>query len=83
MLHTLWKGFTNIYADVNKIRLTYSHCFCWIYFAPVFGFYVLLNPCLFFFSFLYLDLCVFGYDALIIGVFHANQISMCLDPHLN
>ena len=26
-------------------------------------------------------LCKLGFDKL--GVFHANQISMCLDPHLN
>ena len=42
-------------------------------------FYLLLSPYLCFISLLYLDLCVL--DKL--GVFHANQISMCLDPHLN
>ena len=35
-------------------------------------------------SLLYLDLYVLGDGALIssVGVFHANQISMFLDPHL-
>ena len=34
--------------------------------------------------FLYLYLYVLGDDALIqLGVFHANQTSMCLDQHLN
>ena len=57
---------------------------CWISFAPVVSFYVPLSPYLCFISFLYLDLYVFGDDALIsYGVFHANQTSMCLDPHLN
>ena len=47
-------------------------------------FYLLLSPYLCSISLLYLDLYVQGYDALISkGVFHANQISMCLDPHLN
>ena len=45
---------------------------------------LLLSPYPCFISLLYLGLCVFGgwcIDKL--GVFHANQISMCLDPHLN
>ena len=37
---------------------------CWISFAPVFS-YVLLSPYLCFISFLYLDLYVFGDDALV------------------
>ena len=45
-------------------------------------FYLLLSPYLCFISLLNLDLYVLGDDALI-RVFHANQISMCLDPHLN
>ena len=63
---------------------------CWISFAPVHlldffcsgsQFYLLSCPYLCFISFLYLDLYVLGIDKL--GVFHANQTSMCLDPHLN
>ena len=47
-------------------------------------FNLLLSPYPCFISLLYLDLYVLGDDALIkLGVFHANQISMCLDPHLN
>ena len=45
-------------------------------------FNLLLSPYLCFISLLYLDLYVLGDDALI-GVFHANQISMCFDPYLN
>ena len=45
-------------------------------------FYLLLSPYLCFISLFYLDLYVLGDDALI-RVFHANQISICLDPHLN
>ena len=40
---------------------------------------LLLGPCPCFVSLLGLGLCVLGG----LGVFHANQISMCLDPHLN
>ena len=50
--------------------------------TPEIQIYLLFSPCLCFISFLYLDLCVLGDDALL-GVFHANQIPMCLDPHLN
>ena len=47
-------------------------------------FYLLLSPYLCFISLLYLDLYVLGDDALNkLGVFHANKISICLDPHLN
>ena len=47
-------------------------------------FYLLLSPYFCFISLLYLDLYVLGEDTLIrMGVFHANQTSMCLDPHLN
>ena len=47
-------------------------------------FCLLLSHYLCFISLLYLDLYVLGDDELIsYGVFHANQISMCLDPHLN
>ena len=54
------------------------------FFCSGIQFYVLLSPYLCFISFLYLDLYVFGDDALIsLGVFNANQTSMCLDPHLN
>ena len=46
-------------------------------------FYLLLSPYLCFIS-LYLDLYVLRDDALIsTGLSHGNQISMCLDPHLN
>ena len=40
-------------------------------------FYVLLSPYLSFNPFLYLDLYVLGDNS---GI---NQVSMCLDPHLN
>ena len=54
------------------------------FFCSGIQFYLLLSPYLCFISLLYLDLYVLGDDALINkGVFHANQISMCLDPHLN
>ena len=46
-----------------------------------FQFNLLLSPYPCFISLLYLDLNVLGDDKL--GVCHANQISMCLDPHLN
>ena len=38
--------------------------------------YILLSPYLCFISFLYFDLYIQG-D----GTFHANQTSICLDPH--
>ena len=44
-------------------------------------FYLLLHPYLCFISFLYLDLYVLRDDEF--KVFHANKMSMCLDPHLN
>ena len=53
------------------------------FFCSGIQFYLLLSPYLCFISLLYLDLYVLGDDALIRGIFHANQISMCLDPHLN
>ena len=54
------------------------------FFCSGIQFYSLLSPYLCFISFLYLDLYVLGDDALISeGVFHANQISMCLDPYWN
>ena len=56
------------------------------FFCSSIQFYLLLSPYLCFISLLYLDLYVLGVDALIIdklGVFHANHISMWLDPHLN
>ena len=48
-------------------------------------FNLLLSPYPCFISLLYLDLYVLGDDAFIdkLGVFHANQIFMYLDPHLN
>ena len=46
-------------------------------------FYLLLSPYLCFISLLFFDLFVLGNDALKVGVFHANQISMCLDQQLN
>ena len=52
------------------------------FFCSGIQFNLLLSPYPCFISLLYLDLYVLGDDALI-GVFHANQISMCLDPHLN
>ena len=54
------------------------------FFCSGIQFNLLLSPYPCFISLLYLDLYVLGDDALIkLGVFHANQISMCLDPHLN
>ena len=51
------------------------------FFCSGIQFNLLLSPFPCFISLLYLDLYVLGDDKL--GVFHANQISMCLDPHLN
>ena len=51
------------------------------FFCSGIQFNLLLSPYPCFISLLYLDLYVLGDDKL--GVFHANQISMCLDPHLN
>ena len=45
-------------------------------------FYLLLSPYLCFIYLLYLDLYVLGDDDKL-GVLHTNQISICLDPHLN
>ena len=55
------------------------------FFCTAIQLYELLRPYLCFISFLYLDLYVLGDDAWIryIEVFHANQTSMCLNPHLN
>ena len=53
------------------------------FFCSGIQFNLLLSPYPCFISLLYLDLYVLGDDALMLGVFHANQISMCLDPHLN
>ena len=48
------------------------------FFCSGIQFNLLLSPYPCFISLLYLD------DALIsFGFFHANKISMCLDPHLN
>ena len=51
------------------------------FFCSGIQFNLLLSPYPCFISLLNLDLYVLGDDKL--GVFHANQISMCLDPHLN
>ena len=54
------------------------------FFCSGIQFYLLLSPYLCFISLIFLDLYVLAdvaFDKL--GVFHANQISMCLDPHLN
>ena len=51
------------------------------FFCSGIQFNLLLSPYPCFISLLYLDLYVLCIDKL--GVFHANQISMCLDPHLN
>ena len=55
------------------------------FFCSANQFYLPLSPYLCIISFLYLDLYVLRDNAFIdkLGVFHANQISMCLDPHLN
>ena len=53
------------------------------FFCSGIQFYLLLSPYLCFISLLYLDLYVLGDDALMLGVFHANKIPMCLDPYLN
>ena len=51
------------------------------FFCSGIQFNLLLSPYPCFISLLCLDLYVFGIDKL--GVFHANQMSVCLDPHLN
>ena len=54
------------------------------FFCSGIQFYLLFSPYLCFISFLYLDLYVLGDDVFDkLGVLHVNQISMCLDPHLN
>ena len=53
------------------------------FFCSGIQFYLLLSPYLCFVSLLYLDLCFRRWCIDKLGVFHANQISMCLDPHLN
>ena len=62
-----------LWLFVGPTRVT-----CWISFALVVQFYLLLSPYICFISFLYLDLYVLGDDALIRGF-----SSMCLDPYLN
>ena len=70
---------TDALAVVRPTRLYQLDFFC-----SGIQFYSLLSPHLCFISFLYLDLYVLGDDALIsLGIFYANQTSMCLDPHLN
>ena len=57
---------------------------CFISLAPVVQFYLLLSPYLRFIFFVYLDfLCSRGCCIDKLGVFHADQTSMCFDPHLN
>ena len=54
------------------------------FFCSGIQFNLLLSPYPCFISLLYIDLYVLGDDAIDkLGVFHANQISMCLDPHMN
>ena len=53
------------------------------FFCSGIQFNLLLSPYPCFISLLFLDLYVLGDGALKLGVFSANQISMCLDPHLN
>ena len=53
------------------------------FFCSGIQFYLLLSPYICFIALLYFDLYVLGDDALMLGVFHANQTSMCLDPNLN
>ena len=53
------------------------------FFCSGIQFNLLLSPYPCFISLLYLDLYVLGDDIDKLGVFHANQIFMCLDPHLN
>ena len=53
------------------------------FFCSGIQFNLLLSPYPCFISLLFLDLYVLGDDALMLGVFRANQISMCLNPHLN
>ena len=52
------------------------------FFCSGIQFNLLLSPYPCFISLLYLDLYVLGCCIDKLGVFHANQISMCLDPHL-
>ena len=66
------------------------------FFCPGIQFYLLLGPCLcfvsllcfgfvFFFFFFFFFFFLGGGGGCIgeLGVFHANQVYMCLDPHLN
>ena len=53
------------------------------FFCSGIQFYLLLSPYLWFISLLYLDLYFRRWCIDKLGVFHANQASMCLDPHLN
>ena len=53
------------------------------FFCSGIQFNLLLSPYPCFISLLYLDLYVLGDNIDKLGVFHANQIFMCLDPHLN
>ena len=70
-----WQG-SDALAVVRPTRVYLLDFFC-----SGIQFYVLLSPYLCFISFLYLDLYVLIMDKL--GVFHANQKTMSLDPHLN
>ena len=53
------------------------------FFCSGIQFYLQLSPYLCFISLLYLNLYVLGDDAWISRLFHAHQISICLDTHLN
>ena len=88
-----------IVTNTHWFGFVYSHFgyhlgYVFYVFAIVFGtscifFYFVLGMLHFciavcFISSLYFDLCVTGDDASIrLGILHANQTYMCLDPHQN
>ena len=56
---------------------------CWISFAPVVQFYLLLSPYLCFISFLYLDVYVLGDDALISSGSFMKTKHLCVLIHIS
>ena len=65
-LHAWWSTQSQLATTLLSSLIARRPVFnCWISFAPVVQFYLLLSPHLCFISFLYLDLYVLGDDALI------------------
>ena len=89
-LQTLWRFRLKDLSIDEMVGAWYFGCLsgppgftCWISFAPVFSF--IYCWVLIFASFLVISwfVCSGRWCIDMLGVFHANQISMCLDPHLN